>query len=109
LKQLERPAALDEAAFAALRDEIAQYVAGPGEAWSQRIERERSVPLELWDELRALGYLSLAAPVEYGGRGIPFTRYLELIELFSMAHASIRMIVHVVNGTWRAMDRFVSD
>ena len=109
MKQLERPAALDETAFAALRDEIAQYVAGPGEAWSQRIERERRVPLELWNELRALGYLSLAAPVEYGGRGIPFTRYLELIELFSMAHASIRMIVHVVNGTWRAMDRFVDE
>ena len=109
MRQLERPAALDEAAFAALRDEIALYVAGPAEAWSQRIERDRSVPTELWDELRARGYLSLAAPAEYGGRGIPFARYLELIELFSMAHASIRMIVHVVNGTWRAMDGFADD
>ncbi len=53
MKQLERPAALDETAFAALRDEIAHYVAGPGEAWSQRIERERRVPPELWDELGA--------------------------------------------------------
>jgi alkylation response protein AidB-like acyl-CoA dehydrogenase len=109
LNQLERPATLDETAFSALRDEIARYVAGPGEAWAERIERERRVPPELWDELRARGYLSLAAPIEYGGRGIPFTRYLELIEFFSMAHASIRMIVHVVNGTWRAMDRFVND
>ncbi len=25
-----------------------------------------------------------------------------------MSHASIRMIVHVVNGTWRAMDRFAT-
>ncbi|MGA9273894.1 MAG: acyl-CoA dehydrogenase, partial [Candidatus Cybelea sp.] len=31
-----------------------------------------------------------------------------LIELFSMSHASVRMIVHVVNGTWRAMDRFAT-
>jgi alkylation response protein AidB-like acyl-CoA dehydrogenase len=109
VKQLEREPLLDEASFAALKTEIAQYVAGPGEAWALRIERERRVPLELWDELRDRGYLSLAAPAEYGGRAIPFTRYLELIELFSMSHASIRMIVHVVNGTWRAMDRFAND
>lgn len=98
----------DEAVFAALKAEIAAYVAGPAEAWAERIERERRVPLELWDELRDRGYLSLAAPAEYGGGAIPFTRYLELIELFSMSHASIRMIVHVVNGTWRAMDRFAN-
>ncbi len=109
MKQLEREPALDERAFAALKAEIAAYVAGPAEEWAERIERERRVPLELWDELRDRGYLSLAAPAEYGGRAIPFTRFLELIELFSMSHASIRMIVHVVNGTWRAMDRFAND
>jgi len=109
VKQLEREPLLDEASFAALKAEIAQYVAGPGEAWALRIECERRVPLELWEELRDRGYLSLEAPAEYGGRAIPFTRYLELIELFSMSHASIRMIVHVVNGTWRAMDRFAND
>lgn len=94
--------------FERLKAEIAEYVAGPAEAWAQRIERERRVPAELWDELRDRGFLSLAAPVDYGGRGIPFAHYLELIELFSMSHASIRMIVHVVNGTWRAMDRFAT-
>jgi alkylation response protein AidB-like acyl-CoA dehydrogenase len=108
LKQLDRSADFDEAAFARLKGEIAAYVAGPAEAWAQRIETERRVPLELWEELRKHGYLSLAAPSAYGGRGIPFPRYLELIELFSMSHASIRMIVHVVNGTWRAMDRFAT-
>lgn len=113
MKQLDRPAALrqaqDETAFDALKEEIAEYVAGPAEDWAARIERERRVPLELWDELRKRGYLSLAAPEAYGGRGIPFTRYLELMELFSMSHASLRMIVHVVNGTWRAMDRFATE
>ncbi len=108
MKQLERSGVFDEAAFAQLKEEIAGYVAGPGEEWAARIESERRVPLELWDELRARGYLSLAAPVAYGGREIPFVPYLELIELFSMSHASIRMIVHVVNGTWRAMDRFAT-
>jgi alkylation response protein AidB-like acyl-CoA dehydrogenase len=109
VKQLDRAAIVDETSFAALKEEIAAYVAGPAEAWARRIERERRVPPALWEELRARGYLSLAAPAEYGGRAIPFTRYLELIELFSMSHASIRMIVHVVNGTWRAMDRFATD
>ena len=107
MKQLDR-AGVDEAAFAALKDEIAASVAGPAEGWAERIERERRVPPELWEDLRARGYLALAAPEEYGGRGVPFTRYLELMELFSMSHASIRMIVHVVNGTWRAMDRFAT-
>ena len=108
MTSLERVAP-DRSSFASLREEIAAYVAGPAEAWAQRIERERRVPEELWEDLRARGYLSLAAPRAYGGRGVPFTQYLELIELFSMSHASIRMIVHVVNGTWRAMDRFATE
>jgi len=98
------PAApLDEDEFAALKQEIAAYVAGPGEAWAERIEAERAVPPELRRELAAKGYLSLAGPVEHGGRGIPFSRYLELLELFSMSHASLRMIVHVANGVWRSI------
>jgi alkylation response protein AidB-like acyl-CoA dehydrogenase len=100
---------IDEAAFAALRDEVAGYVRGPGEEWAERIERERAVAPELRAELRERGYLSLAGPREYGGRGIPFSRYLELLELFSMSHASLRMIVHVANGVWRAMDQFATD
>ena len=108
MKQLDRAGAFDESSFASLKEEISEYVAGPAEVWARRIEAERQVPAELWEELRRRGYLSLAAPADYGGRGIPFTRYLELVELFSMSHASIRMIVHVVNGTWRAMDRFAT-
>ena len=108
MKQLDRAGAFDESSFASLKEEISEYVAGPAEVWARRIEAERRVPAELWEELRRRGYLSLAAPAVYGGRGIPFTRYLELVELFSMSHASIRMIVHVVNGTWRAMDRFAT-
>ena len=78
-----------------LQADVRAYVENEGERWSEQIEREHRVPLELWDELRDRGYLTLAAPVQYGGGGIPFTRYLELLELFSMSHASLRMIVHV--------------
>jgi len=99
----------DETAFSALEREIRAYVENEGERWAELIERERSVPLELWDELRDRGYLRLAAPTAYGGQGVPFTRYLRLLELFSMSHASMRMIVHVCNGIWRPLDSHATD
>jgi alkylation response protein AidB-like acyl-CoA dehydrogenase len=92
-----------------LSAEIEEWVRGPGEAYAEEIERTHQVPSGLKAELRDRGYLRLAAPEEYGGRGIPFSQYLELMELFSMSHASIRMIVHVHNGIWRAIDQFASD
>jgi alkylation response protein AidB-like acyl-CoA dehydrogenase len=95
------PSGSEESAFTALKDEVRAYVEGAGERWAERIERERRVPLELWEELRAHGYLRLAAPAEYGGRGIGLTSYLELLEIFAKSHGSLRMIVHVSNGVWR--------
>jgi alkylation response protein AidB-like acyl-CoA dehydrogenase len=97
------PSPVDEAEFAALKAEIRDYIENEGERWTELIEAERQVPPEMWDELRERGYLRLAAPVSLGGRGLPFVRYLELIELFSRPHASLRMVVHVMNGLWRAM------
>jgi len=101
---MTQPAAVstevDEEAFVALKDEIAAYVAEEGEAWTRRIEEERAVPPSLRDELQARGYLSIAAPREYGGRGIPFSRWLELLELFSMSHAALRMTSSNASGTW---------
>lgn len=102
-------APVDEAWFAGLLEEVRQFVAGPGERYAEQIERDGEVPHELWEDLRGRGFLSLAAPVEYGGAGLPFARYLELMELFSMSHASVRMVVHVVNGIWRAIDQFATD
>jgi alkylation response protein AidB-like acyl-CoA dehydrogenase len=103
------PTPVDDAEFAALKAEIREYVDAEGERWTELIEAERDVPLELWDELRERGYLRLAAPQSLGGRGLPFSRYLELIELFSRPHASLRMIVHVMNGLWRAMLPFANE
>ena len=57
--------------LAELEREIRAYVEDEGERWAQRIEDERQVPMELWDELRDRGYLRLTAPEQYGGRGIP--------------------------------------
>jgi alkylation response protein AidB-like acyl-CoA dehydrogenase len=92
-----------------LKQEVASYVRNEGERWATLIEAEGRVPMELWDELRNRGYLRLAAPRAYGGHGVPFSQYLELLELFSMSHASLRMIVHVCNGIWRPMDSHASE
>jgi alkylation response protein AidB-like acyl-CoA dehydrogenase len=102
-------AGTSEAALGELAAEIEAFVRGPGEDYAAEIERSHAVPDRLWDDLRDRGYLRLAAPPEYGGRGIPFSRFLELMELFSMSHASVRMIVHVCNGVWRAIDQFATD
>ena len=99
----------DEVAFAALKAEIRDYVDNEGERWTEIIEANNAVPIELWEELRDRGYLRLAAPKEFGGAGLPFPRYLELIELFSRPHASLRMIVHVSNGTWRSLAPHVNE
>ncbi|TAM71276.1 MAG: acyl-CoA dehydrogenase family protein [Microbacteriaceae bacterium] len=101
--------AVDADTFTALKDEIDAWVRGPGEDYANVIEETGQVPPALFAELKARGYLSLAAPGRLGGRDIDFVRYLELMELFSHSHASIRMLVHVVNGTWRAMDPFATD
>lgn len=98
-----------DAEFEQLKAELDAWVRGPGEEWSDRIEELGDVPAELYAELRDRGWLSLAAPEELGGRGIPFARYLELLEIVSRSHGSIRMLVHVNNGLWRAMAPFVDD
>jgi len=93
----------------ALTKEIEAWVRGPGEEYAVEIERTRQVPARLRAELQDRGYLRLAAPENYGGQSIPFSSYLHLMELFSMSHASVRMIVHVANGVWRAIDQFADD
>lgn len=100
---------LDDKSFEELREQIEAFVRGPAIDYGSEIERTHQVPDKLWKELRDRGYLRLAAPKEYGGFGIELERYVILLELFSMAHASIRMIVHVSNGIWRAMDKYANN
>lgn len=94
--------------YDALVARVTRWVVGPGEAWSDRIETEGVVPKELFDELKSEGFLSLAAPVELGGGGLSFSQWMGLMEIFSRSHASVRMLVHVINGTWRAMNPHVT-
>lgn len=99
---------MNEDEFAVLTKGVASFVSGPAEEYAEQIELTGALPPELWPDLRARGYLSLAAPPELGGHGIAFPRYLELLELFGMSHAAVRMMVHVANGIWRAIDQFAT-
>ncbi|MGW3462535.1 acyl-CoA dehydrogenase family protein, partial [Streptomyces olivaceoviridis] len=100
---------MNEGEFADLKKQVAAFVEESGEAYAEQIERSGELPPQLWGELRERGYLSLTAPAHYGGRGIGFTQYLDLLELFSMSHGALRMMVHVANGIWRAIDQFATE
>ena len=104
-----RGSSVPAAEYRNLLSAVTRWVQGPGEAWAERIEATGNVPDSLWKELRAAGFLSLAAPAQLGGRGLSFVQWMGLMEVFSRSHASIRMIVHVVNGTWRAMNPYATD
>jgi acyl-CoA dehydrogenase len=99
---------MDEALYTQLKEEVRSYVNGRLRELSERIEESGECGPDIWQELRERGYLRLAAPAEYGGFGLSFTQYLQLLELFSQSHGSLRMIVHVMNGIWRPVDYLAS-
>lgn len=99
-----RGTAVDREEYARLLAAVTAWVEGPGEKWAGVIESTGTVPQTLRTELRERGFLGLAAPRALGGAGLSFTQWMGLMEVFSRSHASIRMIVHVVNGTWRSMN-----
>ncbi|MFI5086628.1 MAG: acyl-CoA dehydrogenase family protein, partial [Actinomycetales bacterium] len=103
-----RGSAVDPGTYEQLLADVTAWVEGPGEDWAERIEAAGTVPAALRAELRDRGFLGLAAPVDLGGRGLSFTQWMGLMEVFSRSHASIRMMVHVVNGTWRSMNPHAS-
>ena len=103
-----RGSRVDQPDYDSILERVTAWVEGPGEVWAQSIEQTGVVPDALKAELKSQGFLGLAAPVELGGRGVSFVQWMGLMEVFSRSHASIRMIVHVVNGTWRSMNPHAS-
>ncbi|MFC7395211.1 acyl-CoA dehydrogenase family protein [Scopulibacillus cellulosilyticus] len=100
---------MDDKAFQQLKADVKEYVNGPLREISNKIEETGECGKEVWDELRERGYLNLTAPESLGGRGLSFSKYLEIIELFAESHGSIRVIVHVSNGIWRPFLPIVND
>lgn len=100
---------MNNADFQKLKQEVQSYVNGRLRELSEQIEESGQCGPDIWAELKEKGYLRLAAPEQYGGYGLSFTQYLQLLELFSQSHGSIRMIVHVINGVWRPIDFLATD
>ncbi len=99
---------VDTLKFSTLRQEIEAYVREPAAQMGQVIEETGQVSQDVWDDLQRRGYLRLAAPTEYGGLGLPFTQYLDLLGIFAHMHGSMRVIVHVLNGLWRSVDKMAT-
>ncbi|GMA64690.1 acyl-CoA dehydrogenase family protein [Alicyclobacillus fastidiosus] len=83
---------------------VTEYVQGPARVLADEIERSGKVPQRVWDDLNDRGFLRLAAPRNYGGAGLTFEEYLQLLEQFAHMHGSMRVIVHVMNSLWRSID-----
>ncbi|MFB5189651.1 acyl-CoA dehydrogenase family protein [Alicyclobacillus fastidiosus] len=83
---------------------VTEYVQGPARALADDIEQSGKVPQRVWDDLNDRGFLRLAAPRDYGGAGLCFEEYLQLLEQFAHMHGSMRVIVHVMNSLWRSLD-----
>lgn len=100
---------MNENDFQKLKDEVWEFVNGRGRQLSEQIEKTGECGPDIWKELIDRGFLRLAAPEEFGGTGLSFSQYIQLLELFSQDHGSIRMIVHVINGIWRPMNYLATD
>lgn len=100
---------MGETEFEALKKDIHDFVEGPARKWERELEQTGVMPAAWREELRERGYFRLTAPAKYGGHGIPFTRYLELLHTFSRMHGSLRVLVHVTNGIWRCLEAGASD
>lgn len=90
--------------FTEWMDDVTAYVEGPARALGKSIEETGTVTPAVWTDLFERGYLRLAAPRDYGGFGLSFTEYVQLLEQFAHMHGSMRVIVHVMNSLWRSVD-----
>jgi alkylation response protein AidB-like acyl-CoA dehydrogenase len=88
-----------------LQAEADSFLRGPGEALGRRVEETGRVPPEVWEELRARGFLRLAVPEAFGGFGLRLGEYLPVLEILAGGHGTLRMIVHLANGIWRPLVR----
>lgn len=100
---------MESESYAKLRCSVEAYVRERAVELGRAIDASGQVGPETWDDLRERNFLRLAAPATYGGLGLCFTQYLELLGLFSHMHGSLRVIVHVMNGLWRCLDRKATD
>ncbi|WP_245631927.1 acyl-CoA dehydrogenase family protein [Alicyclobacillus ferrooxydans] len=88
----------------AIRQRVIQFRAEEAADFAEQIERTGEIPSSLWARLRELGFCRLTLPKWAGGEGLPLSLYFPILEEVSHCHGSIRMIVHVSNSIWRALE-----
>lgn len=76
------------------------------EQWADEIERTDVIPAAALARAAEIGSYRLTTPTEYGGWGLSVTDYLPYLEAAAHGQGSGRMLVHVTNGIWRALDAF---
>ncbi|WAH37862.1 acyl-CoA dehydrogenase family protein [Alicyclobacillus dauci] len=86
-----------------IRNRVIQFREEEGKDWAERIERTETLPKELWDRMRELGFHKLTQPKWVGGEGLPLTLYFPILEEIAHCHGSIRMIFHAYNSIWRTV------
>lgn len=87
-------------------DQFRTFFVDDYEQWAGEIERTDVIPAEALSRAAELGAYRLTMPVEYGGYGMTVTDYLPYLEAAAMGQGSGRMLVHLTNGTWRALADF---
>lgn len=90
-------------------DEFRTFFIEEYEQWAGEIEQTDVIPQAALERVKEIGAYRLTIPTEYGGFGLSVIDYLPYLEAAAMGQGSGRMLVHVTNGTWRALAAYGND
>lgn len=81
-----------------LRDTTRKFVQKELMPHTMRIEETRSIPTELIQRLRELGYFGIMIPEEFGGQNLGTLAYMLIQEQFAFAHNCFNLLISGSNG-----------
>ncbi|MCW5829224.1 MAG: acyl-CoA dehydrogenase family protein [Deltaproteobacteria bacterium] len=81
-----------------LRDTTRKFVQKELMPHTMRIEETRSIPPELIQRLRELGYFGIMVPEEFGGQNLGTLAYMLIQEQFAFAHNCFNLLISGSNG-----------
>lgn len=87
-------------------EQIREFFVTEYEQWADEIERTDVIPEAALARAAELGAYRLTMPKEYGGFELSVVDYLPYLEAAAMGQGSGRMLMHLTNGTWRALASF---
>lgn len=81
-----------------LRDTTRKFVQKELMPHTMRIEETKSIPPELIQRLRELGYFGIMVPEEFGGQNLGALAYMLIQEQFAFAHNCFNLLISGSNG-----------